>query len=129
MRECNGCSYCCDGHLSGEVDGKSFGQMEACHNLTEDGCNIYDNRPNMCHNYYCAWAQELFPEWMKPNECGVVISVETEVAPRGRIGKQYLKAVYQKELPLNVAEQIQQFVDENDTYFVPVKVIPIKSIK
>jgi hypothetical protein len=30
----------------------------------------------MCSNFYCAWAQELFPEWMQPNLCRVLISVE-----------------------------------------------------
>jgi len=30
----------------------------------------------MCRNFYCGWAQELFPEWMQPNLCKVLISVE-----------------------------------------------------
>lgn len=33
-------------------------------------------RPDVCRNFYCAWAQELFPEWMQPNLCKVLISVE-----------------------------------------------------
>lgn len=30
----------------------------------------------MCRNFYCGWAQELLPEWMQPNLCKVMVSVE-----------------------------------------------------
>jgi hypothetical protein len=41
----------------------------------------------MCRNFYCGWAQELFPEWMQPNLCNVLVSVEKWSAG------QYLKCI------------------------------------
>lgn len=124
MRECNGCGYCCDGHLIGEVDGKRFGEMQPCHNLASFGCKVHNDRPPMCSNYFCAWSQELLPLWMKPDECGVVVSVETD-----KSGKQYLKAVSTKTLSFSIVMELDSFTKRHNTYFVTVKVIPVSSIK
>jgi len=37
---------------------------------------VYNFRPEVCKKYFCAWAQELFPEWMQPNKCKVLITVQ-----------------------------------------------------
>lgn len=123
MRNCDGCTYCCNGHLIGTVEDIQFGNMNACHRLTNSGCSIYENRPSMCTNYYCAWAQELFPEWMRPDLCGVVVSVEID-----KENRQYLKAISNNNLPSDVEALLNTFTKSFNTYYVFVKVIKITSI-
>jgi len=75
MRSCGECTKCCE-VLQGCAYGHDFGNGVSCKFLGESGCKIYKIRPNFCENYYCAWAQELFPEEMRPDRCNVLISVE-----------------------------------------------------
>lgn len=86
MRPCGDCTECCK-VLYGSAYGHEFGNGTACKFLGEDGCKIYKVRPEFCRNYYCAWSQELLPDEMRPDQCGVLVSVEN-----GKEG-QYLRAV------------------------------------
>lgn len=125
FRECGDCLACCDGNLTGEVRGIPFGEGKPCSFLANKKCTIYSDRPEMCRNYQCAWSQFVLPLWMKPNKCGVMVSVEVD-----ENGKQYLKAIeLQKEIVYDVYASINKFTEENNTYWVRVpyrKVIPIK---
>ena len=124
MRECGDCRECCSGKLRGNTRGKYFGEGVPCAYLKSEGCSIYDERPSQCRTYYCAWAQELFPLWMKPNESGVLISVE-----RDRDGRQYLKVV-SGELTTEVEKELKDFCNHHRTYAINTvsnRVIPIFS--
>lgn len=76
MRNCDGCTACCEGWLQGEAYGLKFGKENACPFLTNLRCSIHCVRPQVCKNFYCGWIQELFPEWMRPDKSKVLISVE-----------------------------------------------------
>ena len=41
QRNCNNCTKCCEGWLSGEVNGYSFYPGRPCHFMKCDGCSIY----------------------------------------------------------------------------------------
>ena len=86
MRECGECTACCT-WLQGSAYGHDFGRGNSCKFLCESGCSIHKVRPKMCEQYFCAWAQELLPEEMRPDKCGVLVSVEN-----GNIG-QYLRII------------------------------------
>ena len=75
MRPCEDCQACCQGWLIGDAYGIPFSKGKPCAFLKEK-CMIYTCRPSVCKKYYCAWAQELFPEWMQPNKCNVLITVQ-----------------------------------------------------
>lgn len=75
FRDCGECTACCT-WLVGESYGHKFGNGISCTYLEECGCGIYENRPKVCINYQCAWSQNLFPEEMRPDKCGVLVSVE-----------------------------------------------------
>src|SRR4029078_7547117 len=47
-----------------------------CPNCAERGCKIYPLRPNQCRAYECGWKLYDFPEFLKPNTCGFVITIE-----------------------------------------------------
>ena len=69
-RSCGTCTKCCDGYLSGEVQGISFFPGKPCHFVdVNSGCSIYEDRPeNPCKSFKCQWLVDPnFPEWAKPN--------------------------------------------------------------
>ena len=116
LKPCGDCTACCDGFLIGNSHGNMFGDGKCCPFLLEKKCAIYNDRPRSCINYQCAWTQNLFPEWMKPNQCGVMISVEVD-----KDNKQYLRAIELKELiEYSVYAEIEKFCEENQTYYVKV---------
>lgn len=47
-----------------------------CFFLSEGRCTDYEGRPNTCKSYNCAWKKEheVFPEWMRPDLTGVIIT-------------------------------------------------------
>jgi hypothetical protein len=73
-RECNGCTACCEGWLTGEVNGHKFSPSVPCYYKTSAGCSIYKDRPQEpCKSFSCDWIiNESFPEWMKPTESGTL---------------------------------------------------------
>ena len=123
MKPCGDCNLCCTGYLLGEVEDIPFGNLNKCHRLIDKKCSIYEDRPDMCKKYYCAWAQGLFPDWMKPNKSDIVISIEVDT-----LNRQYLKAISPKKLLPNVRQELEIFCKNNDTYFVEVLVLKILPI-
>lgn len=76
QRECNGCTACCEGWLFGESYNQYFQSGRPCHFKCENGCAIYEKRPeNPCKSYNCEWLVNYdLPEWIKPNLSGVIIT-------------------------------------------------------
>jgi hypothetical protein len=75
MRKCGDCTACCT-WLIGNSYGHEFGNGKSCRFLCEEGCSVHKLRPNLCENYFCAWAQQLLPEEMRPDKCNFLVSVE-----------------------------------------------------
>jgi len=86
FRECGDCTICCT-WLIGESYGHSFGCGKSCKFLDGNKCGIYEKRPDVCKKYQCAWSQHLIPYEMRPDKCGIIISVES------KSNKNFLKAV------------------------------------
>jgi hypothetical protein len=76
-RACDGCTKCCDGHLTGTAHGYNFFKGTACHFRGTTGCTIYKQRPeDPCVSFKCAWlldTNRIIPEWLKPNISDVII--------------------------------------------------------
>lgn len=73
-RNCDGCTACCEGWLTGDVHGKYMYSGNPCHYKKQNGCAIYDDRPPMCTDFRCAWLDDgEVPEWMKPNLSKVIM--------------------------------------------------------
>ena len=80
-RECGTCTKCCDGWLSGSVNGYNFGIIDnkrvPCNFVLECvGCKIYDERPKKpCQNYKCEWlVNKDVPEHFKPDTSNVLVT-------------------------------------------------------
>lgn len=117
FRECGDCTACCDGHIIGNSYGNKFGFHSACVFLVNKVCTIYKDRPVCCYNFQCGWTQNILPEWMKPNQCGVLVSVEINKEE----GRQFLRVIEMKEtVEYSVYAEIEKFCNENNTYYVKV---------
>jgi Fe-S-cluster containining protein len=62
--------------MKGSAYGYEFGGGKSCKFLCKTGCDVHKARPKVCEGYFCAWAQELISEEMRPDKCGVLVSVE-----------------------------------------------------
>lgn len=103
MRECGECTACCT-WLQGSAYGYEFGGGKSCKFLCEKGCGVHKARPKVCEGYFCAWAQELLSEEMRPDKCGVLASVENN--ERG----QYIKLVLiQEEINTDILEYFKNW--------------------
>lgn len=113
FRPCGDCNACCEGTLRGTAHGNLFGEGRTCVFLVHKACAIHATRPPACKNYQCAWSQHLFPEWMQPHECGVMISVETHQQ------QQFLKVIELRPMvSYQVYAEIDRFCKLNNTYYV-----------
>lgn len=75
-RECGTCTKCCDGTLTGNINGHEMGFGKPCYYLTiGKGCNIYVERPQEpCKRYECAWiSDENIPDFMKPENANCIL--------------------------------------------------------
>jgi len=115
-RPCGECTACCDGQLLGSAHGNPFGHNNPCVFLVKKVCEIYPHRPTCCVNYQCAWSQHLLPEHMRPDQSGVMVSVE-------RNGQtQFLKVIELKpDVTWETLHMIDQAARKLNTYWELVK--------
>ncbi len=69
QRSCGDCTACCQGWLRAKIFDTDMYPGRACPHITDQGCNCYDERPEVCRNFRCLWLinPEAFPDWMRPD--------------------------------------------------------------
>jgi len=69
--ECGGCTACCYAFPVNDAGKAGFKKCKH-----EDGkCLIYENRPQVCKDYECAWlGQPTAPLELRPDKCGVIFT-------------------------------------------------------
>ena len=74
-RKCNGCTKCCEGWLPNKIYGYDMYPGKNCHFMKEEGCSIYNKRPESCQTFECEWLQNLsVPEWLYPKTSGIILT-------------------------------------------------------
>jgi Fe-S-cluster containining protein len=93
-RECGSCNLCCD-ILEVTAVGKPVNEL--CKHWAGGGCTIYDDRPQMCRSFSCAWLQgHLSDEWY-PLAAGLVVHFSQDainVAVDPRFAERWREAPY-----------------------------------
>ena len=80
-RECGDCTQCC---IVPAIDKPDFQKEPAsvCRHC-DNGCRIYDTRPQTCRTYYCGWRWlEIFADDWRPDKSGVFAQLENDVPPQ-----------------------------------------------
>ncbi len=74
-RSCDGCTKCCDGHLTAKIYGYEMGPGKPCHFKTKNGCGIYASRPaDPCKGFKCVWKMtSIVPAEFKPDQVGMIM--------------------------------------------------------
>lgn len=75
-RSCGECSACCEGWLRTKVLGHEIGLGHPCPFSSGHNCTIHTTRPHdPCRVFFCGWAEagSDLPEWMQPNQSGVIM--------------------------------------------------------
>lgn len=116
MRECSSCTVCCT-WLIGDAYGHPFGGGKPCKFLCDNGCSVHKVRPKTCERYFCAWAQELIDEDLRPDKSGILVSVENNE------NGQYLKIIEIKKNSINnsIIEYFENWSLKMNTPIVFVK--------
>ena len=77
VRNCNGCTLCCEGWLAIDSNGVKASLDKPCINLSCNvGCNIYAKRPaDPCGAFKCLWLTdtEHMNSEMKPSKTKVIV--------------------------------------------------------
>jgi Fe-S-cluster containining protein len=103
FRECGECTACCT-WLKGDAYGHEFGEGKSCRFVCKTGCSVHKARPAVCKKYFCAWAQNLLSEEMRPDQCGVLASVENAE------NSQYLKLTFiDEKINTNMLEYFKEW--------------------
>lgn len=114
FRECGECHACCSGSLLANAHGNHFGAGCACVFLVKKKCSIYENRPDVCRKYQCAWTQHLLDADMRPDKCGIMVSVEIDANK-----KQYFKVMQiDKFVGFDVYKKLDECAQKLNTYWV-----------
>ena len=49
---------------------------EWCENCDKgNGCSVYDTRPDECKNFDCLWKKQKLPEYLRPDNCGIMFEL------------------------------------------------------
>jgi len=103
MIECDGCTLCCKFPVIPEVNSKVNEYCQYC--KEEVGCEIYEERPESCRIYECAWKQMIsqmliVSKELRPDKCHVLFE---------KYSDNVIVGVTEKELSLLVLNQINFF--------------------
>ncbi len=76
IRECGDCTACCEGWVTGDIEGQRMSPGVPCQHCTQTGCAIYERRPvEPCREFVCAWLMQPspLPDDMRPDKCGAIV--------------------------------------------------------
>ena len=111
IRQCFPCKACCEGWLTAKIGEAEIFPGKPCINLTERGCGIYDDRPEVpCRSFKCGWLNDpvMIPEHMKPESCGAIVLLD-----RKWHGRNVIRAVPTGEqIPAATLEWLMAFSRE-----------------
>ena len=79
INTCGSCTICCTALSIKEIN-KPEGVR--CEHLTEQGCGIYNNRPEECRNYECGFLSYDLHRKLRPDRSGFIIGfADTRLGP------------------------------------------------
>lgn len=116
MRDCGGCTQCCK--TMGIVELKKPINTWCEHCAIGGGCKIYENRPETCRGFVCAWLTDMnMPEDQRPDKTKVVLWAPVEFGGKvivANVDPRRPRAAREGEL----GRQLQNAIDNRDMIVV-----------
>lgn len=82
-RDCGACTVCCTWPTINKPEIQKVSGA-TCRHCTAAGCGMYETRPPVCREFFCAWRTvDIFDEDWRPDKSGVMPYVETEGISEG----------------------------------------------
>jgi hypothetical protein len=75
-RHCGECTACCDGWVTGIIEGHEMYPGTPCYFRGDQCCTIYARRPQYpCGDFQCGWLRSgnPFPDEFRPDRLGVMV--------------------------------------------------------
>lgn len=69
MGECGDCTACCTLSYVKEINKEAWDTCKFCKN---NGCSIYNERPQDCRDFECAYLQGANNIELRPDKCGIM---------------------------------------------------------
>jgi hypothetical protein len=104
-RRCGECTACCDLF---PVEALEKAENEKCIHC-DGGCTIYDERPQACINFNCAYLQSTASVELRPDKCGVVFE---------KISDRIFYGVIFKRPTKKVSSQVSSFLSQGYSVFM-----------
>lgn len=128
MRQCGGCTACCEGWL--RAKNLDMRPGKACRHRSPNGCAIYPDRPDdPCKKFQCGWLREpdLLEKELRPDKCGAILLTDRPAAgytvwrlvPVGRavseetLGR-FRALAREKQMPMMWTERSEKFAEAED---------------
>lgn len=82
-RECGKCNACCHHIPINQEDMVKLPNVDCEHLISGGGCRIYQNRPNTCAKWYCAWRYipNIGENW-RPDISGALMDFNSDATPK-----------------------------------------------
>jgi hypothetical protein len=81
-RECGECQVCCIALTVDKPEIQKMPGSPCCHSLA-GGCDIYENRPDVCRVFFCGWRKlAAIPADWRPDESGILVIGESNELPQ-----------------------------------------------
>jgi hypothetical protein len=87
-RECGTCTACCTALTIDEPELQKLPGYTCLNCRLGAGCAIYETRPNLCREWYCAWRRlDWIAETLRPDRSGVlIIPLRQDIPPECTAG-------------------------------------------
>lgn len=69
FRKCGQCTACC---TTLEIPSLDKPAGSPCRHLKRSGCGFYEQRPEECRGFQCAWSERLLPSSARPDKSGIM---------------------------------------------------------
>lgn len=76
LKPCGECTACCEGYVESYIYGNHMKLGKNCVFLVDKKCCVYNDRPEVCRKFQCAWSQGIIDDELRPDKCGLLVYVK-----------------------------------------------------
>lgn len=116
-RQCGECMVCCE-YMPISTAGLIKPAETLCdHCIVNQGCTIYETRPNVCRTWHCLWRRDAaMPDELRPDKSRMIFSLVVYDEQRSLFETAHITCIAMKsrsdfDVPL-VTKTIQRYIDE-----------------